>query len=282
METAVTETIINEETNLFGQISEYTGTQIQEDHQLIQNLASKLKQQAATKPERQFKLAVLENKHAEQIARLHIEGISAGFISSLGIDFVTALYEAIIQNKASFGFVTEDDKVLGFVAFTTNLGKLYKSVILKKGLRFAFILASKMLSLQRIKKVFETLFYPSRTKKMNLPSAELLSIVVAPQARRKGRATQLVRKGFRRYQKGGIDKVKVLVGVDNEPANKLYLKCGFELAGQIDNHGIRNNIYVAKIAKQDRISKPPTSQIRQSRHLVKHLAGKLKSVAAVF
>jgi ribosomal protein S18 acetylase RimI-like enzyme len=281
METAVTETIINEETNFFGQISEYAGTQIQEDHQLIQNPASQLRQPAATKPERQFKLAALETKHAEQIARLHIEGISTGFISSLGIDFVTALYEAIIQDKASFGFVTEDDKVLGFVAFTTNLGKLYKSVILKKGLRFAFILAGKMLSLQRIKKVFETLFYPSRIKKMNLPSAELLSIVVAPQARRKGIAMQLVRKGLRCYQKGGIDKVKVLVGADNEPANKLYLKCGFKLARQIDNHGIRSNIYVATTAKQDRISKPPTSQMRQSRPLAK-LAGRLKSAAAVF
>ncbi len=36
----------------------------------------------------------LQSEHAEQVARLHIEGIRTGFISSLGIDFVTALYEA--------------------------------------------------------------------------------------------------------------------------------------------------------------------------------------------
>lgn len=47
----------------------------------------------------------LESKHAEQIATLHIKGINTGFISSLGIDFVTALYEAIAKNKSSFGFV---------------------------------------------------------------------------------------------------------------------------------------------------------------------------------
>lgn len=41
---------------------------------------------------------------APVVAALHIEGISTGFISSLGIDFVTALYEAIIQGTVSFGF----------------------------------------------------------------------------------------------------------------------------------------------------------------------------------
>jgi hypothetical protein len=31
-----------------------------------------------------------------------------------------------------------------------------------------------------------------------------------------------------------------------KPANKLYLKCGFELAGKTNNHGILSNIYVAQ------------------------------------
>jgi len=189
----------------------------------------------------------LSKSHSTQIGHLHIQGISTGFISSLGIDFVTALYEAIAQSKASFGFVAEEEgSVLGFVAFTTNINKLYKSVILKKGWRFGLLLAGRILSLQRIRRVFETLFYPSRIKKMDLPSAELLSIVVSEQAQGKGIAKQLMKKGFRECAKRGIDAVKVLVGVDNEPANKLYLKSGFELAGQIDNHGILSNIYVAK------------------------------------
>lgn len=194
-----------------------------------------------------MEFAKLELRHVEQIAMLHIEGIETGFISSLGIDFVTALYEAIAQNKDSFGFVAEEnDSVLGFIAFTTNLNKLYKSVILSKGFHFVFLLAGKMFSLQQIKKVFETLFYPSRIKKMDLPSAELLSIVVSEQAQGKGIAKQLMEKGFRECAKRGIDEVKVLVGADNESANKLYQKCGFELVGQMDNHGVISNIYVAE------------------------------------
>jgi ribosomal protein S18 acetylase RimI-like enzyme len=189
----------------------------------------------------------LQPAHAEQIAELHIESISTGFISSLGIDFVTFLYQAIARSKSSFGFVAEKDgKVLGFVAFTTNLNKLYKSVILKKGLLFTLLLAGRMVSFERVKRAFETLFYPGRIKKMNLPAAELLSIAVTRQERGKGLASQLIKKGFQHCQKEGIDKVKVLIAADNKPGNKLYLKFGFELVGQIVNHGVVSNIYVAQ------------------------------------
>jgi ribosomal protein S18 acetylase RimI-like enzyme len=192
-------------------------------------------------------LTNLQLVHAQQVATLHIEGISTGFISSLGIDFVTSLYEAIVQSKSSFGIVAEkNSKVLGFAAFTTNLNQLYKSIILKKGPLFAFKLAGKMISLRRIKRIFETLFYPARIKNMNLPEAELLSIVVSPAEQGKGLAGRLIEKGLQHCQKMGVDKVKVLIGADNKPGNKLYLKFGFELTGQILNHGVLSNIYVAQ------------------------------------
>jgi len=189
----------------------------------------------------------LQAAHAGQVAALHIQCISTGFISSMGIDFVTSLYDAIVKSKSSLGVVAvKNEKVIGFVAFTTNLNKLYKSIIRRKGLKFALLLAGNVLSLRRIKKIFETLSYPARIKKMNLPSAELLSIAVAPEERRKGLAGQLIEKGLRLYRKTGVDKVKVLIGADNKAGNKLYLKSGFELIGQIVNHGVLSNIYVAK------------------------------------
>lgn len=193
-----------------------------------------------------MKTVPLSARHAHSAAALHIQGINTGFISSLGINFVTALYEAIAKSASSFGFAVEDnDKVLGFVTFTTNLNRLYKSIIAKKGWRFALLLAGKMFSVKRIKRIFETLFYPSRVKKMHLPDAELLSIAVNPEKYHNGLATELVRKSFEHCRKIGLDKVKVLVAAANEPANKLYRKCGFKLVGQIDNHGVTSNIYEA-------------------------------------
>ncbi|MHC4464512.1 MAG: GNAT family N-acetyltransferase [Planctomycetota bacterium] len=189
----------------------------------------------------------LQVTHAGQVAALHIQCIGTGFISSLGIGFVTSLYEAIVKSKSSFGVVAvRNAKVLGFVAFTTNLNRLYKSAVWRKGLIFALLLAGNIRSRGRVKKMFETLFYPARTKKMNLPPAELLSIAVAPEEREKGLAGRLIEEGFRHCRRTGVDKVKVIVGADNKPGNKLYLKFGFELVGQIINHGVLSNIYVAQ------------------------------------
>ena len=118
---------------------------------------------------------------------------------------------------------------------------------MKKGFKFSFILARKMMSIQNIKKVWANLLYPKKMKEMDLPDAELLSIAVAPEGRGKGIAKQLVDAGFEECRKRGIDKVKVLVAADNEAANKLYKKCGFEFKIQIDSHQTISNIYIAKI-----------------------------------
>jgi len=249
--TNLTDTNIDTEFDLSYQISNLTTVEIRENLRLTEYLANN--DSAASRYH--FRFDRLGVRHARQMAKLHIEGIKRGFISSLGLEFVTALYEAIAESEAGFGFVTDDDKVLGFVAFSTDLGKLYKSVIRKRGLKLAFLLAGKMLSFKRIKKVFETLFYPNKTEKMDLPTAELLSIVVAPEARRKHRGSELINKGFEELQRRGIDKVKVFVGANNTAANKLYQRCGFELSTRIENHGLPCNIYVAKTKKAQEAGK---------------------------
>ena len=104
-----------------------------------------------------------------------------------------------------------------------------------------------MLSFRVFKKVFDNIFYPSKMKKAGLPAAELLSIVVASHAQGRGLAKQLVEKGLQECNLRGIDAVKVLVSAVNEPANKLYKKCGFELHSEIDSHGAKSNIYVVQI-----------------------------------
>lgn len=185
---------------------------------------------------------------------MHIQGIPTGFISSLGQEFVAALYEAIAEDKNSFGFVAiEDDKVLGFVAFSINLSRLYKYVALKKGFKFIFVLAKRMLFSRVIKKIWDNLFYPSKMKKMNLPDAELLSIAIVPDGRGRGIAKQLVDAGFEECRKRRIEKVKVLVAADNEAANKLYKKCGFELNTQINSHGVRSNVYIRDLAREKQL-----------------------------
>ena len=190
-------------------------------------------------------IKTLQKDHALQVARLHIDGISTGFISSLGEKFVTALYESIAQSPHGFGLVDESDgKIVGFIAFTTNLKGLYKSILKKNIFRFGFLLFGKMFSWKTLKKIFETLFYPSRVERQELPKAELLSIVVADSERGKGIAKVLIEQGLKECHHRDILEIKVLVAGFNEPANILYQKTGFDRAAQIENHGIVSNVYV--------------------------------------
>lgn len=190
----------------------------------------------------------LEDKR--QLAAMHVSGIETGFISSLGVDFVTALYEAITLNDESFGYVYRNEsKILGFVVFTSSLKRLYRNLISKNGLKIASIISHIPISFKFIRKILEDIHYPSKSKHFDLPDAELLSIVIAPEGRGKGLASKLIKAGFEECKKRGIDKVKVLVAADNEPANKLYQKCGFDFVMEIDSHGVKSNIYVAEIEK---------------------------------
>ncbi|MFA5553180.1 MAG: N-acetyltransferase [Phycisphaerae bacterium] len=196
----------------------------------------------------------LNKSHSVHVGSIHIVGIPTGFISSLGKEFLSVLYEAIAEDRNSFGLVAiEDDKVLGFVAFSTNLSQLYKYVILKKGFKFTVILVRKMMSIKNIKKVWANLFYPKKMQQMALPDAELLSIAVVPEGRGKGIAKQLTNAGLEECRKRDIDKVKVLVADKNQPANKLYQKCGFEFITEISSHGVLSNIYVANLKKSDNV-----------------------------
>ena len=168
-----------------------------------------------------------------------------GFISSLGIDFVTALYRAIAESPESFGYVAiKEDKVVGFATFTTNLKGLYKSIMKKNIICFGFLLFGKLFSWKMIKKIFETLFYPNRIKKYQFPEAEFLSMAVSPDARGNGLASRFVKTGFEECQRRGIKDLKILAATKIGPINKMYEKFGFQVVSQIENHGIISNVYV--------------------------------------
>jgi ribosomal protein S18 acetylase RimI-like enzyme len=187
----------------------------------------------------------LTRQHARAAAELHVAGIHAGFISSLGIEFVTALYEALSDRPGSFGFVALiDGRVAGVVALTVNVKRLYQVVLRRSAFRFSVLLCRKMLSLESLKKILETLFYPRRIKNLQLPEAEMLSMAVAPAARFYGLGPQLIRAGFEEYRKRGIREVKILAAESLQPINKMYRLLGFQVRTKIINHGVSSNIYV--------------------------------------
>jgi ribosomal protein S18 acetylase RimI-like enzyme len=192
-----------------------------------------------------MEIVPFHSDYASDIAHLHVRGIPTGFISSLDLDFVTALYHALTQSKHAFGFVVrEKNRTLGFIAFADNLTFLYLAVLKNNFYRFSRILFRRIFSWTHIKKASETLLYAVKTQNKNLPAAELLAIVIDDQVHGRGLASKLLQRGLAECQNRGIHKVKVLVAADNQPANQLYHKFGFQLIDCIQSHNIPSNIYV--------------------------------------
>ncbi len=190
----------------------------------------------------------LFKEDAAAVARLHMSGIQSGFITSLGHGFVTALYAAIARSPYGFGIVAEcQGTIIGFVVFTTDIKRLYKTVLTGGGFRMVGSLAGQMLRFSTIKGILQNLFYPRRMRKHNLPNAELLSVSVSAARQRTGLATQLVTEGLRECVRRKVKKVKVLVAETNAAANRLYQKCGFVLTCKTISHGVTSNVYVIEI-----------------------------------
>jgi [ribosomal protein S18]-alanine N-acetyltransferase len=93
--------------------------------------------------------------------------------------------------------------------------------------------------------------------------AELLRLVVAPGARRRGIGAALVRAGVEAVGHAGARAVLLEVRWDNEPAIALYQRLGFEqLAARRDYYGPGLDALILKLWSLDDLGKGWRDQIR--------------------
>ena len=194
----------------------------------------------------QASIQPLAKRHGREAGRLHMEGIPTGFLSSLGLGFLTQLYKAIASCPGGFGYVwSEGGRTLGFVACAERVGRLYKEALKRRGPLMALPLARYMIRPAVLRRMWQTWRYPSQVGEA-LPPAEVLSIAVSPEARGRGVGRALMSAAVREFARRGIGAAKVAVWAGNEGANAFYPRCGFELALQREHHGLPMNVYVVR------------------------------------
>lgn len=173
----------------------------------------------------------------QQVAQLHANCINQGFLSSLGIPFLTLLYEAIDANKASVLLIAQqDDRVVGFVAGAESMKSIYKS-LLHRFPRLLLTLLPSMLSPKKMWKILEIMLVNKKSISIpNLPQAELLSIAVSPELRNHGYAQILYQQLVDTFNQRRIDSFKIVVGESLEAAHRFYKKMGAKAVGRIEVH----------------------------------------------
>jgi ribosomal protein S18 acetylase RimI-like enzyme len=181
-----------------------------------------------------------EKKDAIQIAKIHKQEIKKGFLSSLPLIFLEKLYMSVIENDFCI-VAKEGDDVLGFIAGTKDIKKLY-SFFLKKYFFYSIIfLLPKIFD---IRKIIETLFYP----KGDDVKAELLTIAVKSNFQGRGFAAKMFGAFIEEMRKNNVKLFKVLVGEELLPAISFYEKSGFKFLKEVEVHrGHKSKIYIYNI-----------------------------------
>ena len=169
----------------------------------------------------------LSSSDYRAIASLHCDHINQGFLATLGVPFLTLLYEAIDKDSESVLLVERvDQSVVGFVTGTCGLGRIYKQLLLKP-LRLIYTLKSSLLSPSKMYKIIEVLLISKDSNIFSdFPKQELLSIVVTPAYQGGGHAENLFNALCSRFIEEGASSFKIVVGSNLDRAHAFYTKMG--------------------------------------------------------
>ncbi len=181
-----------------------------------------------------FPIRPAEPRDAPVLARLHADGIDTGFLPRLGVGFLEHLYRQMLESAEPVVLVAEDDYApVGFVAGTTNVDALYRAFVRSRGIRAATAASFRLARPSTIRRAWETYRYDG--DHLDTP-AELLSMAVAGPFRGRGLGKALGIAFLETMTARGVDRVKVVVGADNEGALAAYRSMGFVAAGTIEVH----------------------------------------------
>ena len=184
------------------------------------------------------------------VASLHCDHINQGFLASLGVPFLTLLYEAIDKDSESVLLLERVDlKVVGFVTGTRGLARIYKQLLLKP-FRLIYSLRSCLLSPSKMYKIIEVLLISKGSNiSADLPKQELLSIVVNPIYQGGGHAENLFKALCSHFREEGVSSFSIVVGVNLDRAHAFYTKMGSIPVKQIQVHkGADSVVYVKELS----------------------------------
>ncbi|MCI9380190.1 MAG: GNAT family N-acetyltransferase [Dorea sp.] len=191
-------------------------------------------------------LKKVNTDNIREISELHKRAFPSFFLTQLGEPFLQTLYSGYMEDMNSGIIVAEDDnEIVGFIAYSNDYPQLYKGLIKKHLIKFAFCsLGAAIRHPSFIKRILGA-FKKSESVIKEEPYVELASICVDPKLENQGTGTELIN-----YLKDIVDfnayaYINLETDADgNDVVNKFYKKNGFKLARQYTTaEGRRMNEY---------------------------------------
>jgi ribosomal protein S18 acetylase RimI-like enzyme len=180
-----------------------------------------------------------------QVANLHLHGINEGFLSTLGVDVLSIIYESIDADPYSVLIIEmRGNDVVGFVAAGKGMNYVYKQLILRLP-RLFFALLPSLMNPAKLLRIIELLSHGSNVRiDKNTNTSELYSIAVVQHERRSGVALRLYAKLIEYFRQQDEESFYIIVGDNLQAAHRFYLRMGAVPLHKIEVHkGCISTVY---------------------------------------
>ena len=187
-----------------------------------------------------------EKKLINEIVEIHLNTFQGFFLTFMGRGFLYQMYRSYCEGKKSGLLVAEENgKPLGFLAYSGDLSGLYKYMIKKRLLAFAWYSVGAFLRKPAVfLKLVRAFLKPSESRREE-SYMELASIGVAPEVKTKGIGSRLVDelKSITDWEEYAYITLET-DAVNNEGTNLFYKKNGFVLEREYEtSEGRKMNEY---------------------------------------
>lgn len=175
----------------------------------------------------------LIRQDGRQVAQLHIQGQPGTFLTNLGEDFLTVLYDEIIGSPWALGVAAfEGDLMVGVAVITTSTRRLFDYIKFKRCWRLFWPLLKRLVSKPGLLfNVMQTIRYPQKMsssikvgeRDTDNRQAEYLFLGVREDFRRQHVAFQVVEASVEECRRKGVMQLFALVDSEN---NRLKTGAG--------------------------------------------------------
>lgn len=177
------------------------------------------------------KVSSNEKDVINKIVDIHLKTFEGFFLTFMGKGFLKQMYTSYcLHNNSELVVAFEADEPVGFCAYSSEMSGLYKYMIKRKLIPFAWYSLGAFLRKPKVfMRLIRAFLKPSESSREER-YVELASIGVSPDAKSKGIGSKLID-----YVKSDVDFTNIAYisletdAVDNDAVNAFYVKNGFEL-----------------------------------------------------
>jgi ribosomal protein S18 acetylase RimI-like enzyme len=180
------------------------------------------------------------HKYFLECAKIHSKEIPGGFLPTLGLDFLSSLYEVFSKSKYSFLLLAiEDGRVVGFIAISLHTKEFFrqylKTKIFKNLHQIPIVTFGKIFFIKSLE-VFKYLFSNKTSSETFISNSEVFNFCVDGCVQGKGVGQFLFLNAVDRLRMKRIKTLKIVTGQSQIDAQKFYYKSGAILSHKIIVH----------------------------------------------